>query len=138
LEDFAPAISAADEILKVSPECKNAVLCKARSLARIDQRAEAIETLDTFLQNHPKDRDALLAKGSNLARLGKNEDALSIFEQIVQDHPDDGLAWYNLATSQRSSIMRCALQTSKYRKRHASLGRKIACEFLTWSITSKD
>ncbi len=101
LEDFAPAISAADEILKVSPECKNAVLCKARSLARIDQRAEAIETLDTFLQNHPKDRDALLAKGSNLARLGKNEDALSIFEQIVQDHPDDGLAWYNLATSQR-------------------------------------
>lgn len=101
LEDFERAIAAAEEILNVSPECKSAVLCKARSLARIDQRAEALETLDAFLQNHPQDRDALLAKGSNLARLGKNEEALSIFTQITQDHPEDGLAWYNLATSQR-------------------------------------
>jgi len=91
--NFADAIQAYDEALRLDPEYAAAWKCKGDALDAVGRTSEAMEAYDEAIQLDQNLSSAWYKKGNILYYQGKNDEALRAYEEVIRLDPNFAPAW---------------------------------------------
>lgn len=81
-EKYNVALELADNILRTTPDDKNALLVKAQALAGTWKNDEAIRVFEKVIELYPKEKEAYFQMGVLASNIGRYSQALELFEAV--------------------------------------------------------
>ncbi len=96
-QDYAGALLAAEQALRINPQSMPARMIKARALSETGQAAAALESLQRLLQDYPDNHELRMTYARMLLRERRFEQAQQVFSALIQSRPHDSDLIYTLA-----------------------------------------
>src|SRR5579885_4080 len=95
IKDFDNAIELLEDIIKLQPHNKKAILCKITIEDSCGRLEHAIKSCEKILNFDRSNVETLQRKCIILAKMTRREEAIACFDEILQINPHHMLAWYN-------------------------------------------
>jgi len=94
-KQFAKAIVAIDNAIRLDPTYVEAYMCKGDAFYNLGRHQEALAAFEQAIKHNPKDKFAHNHRGNALYELGLYEEALVAYERAIRLDPNFAEAYFN-------------------------------------------
>lgn len=88
-KNYDASVIAWDEVLKIDPDNKDAMIYKAKCYLNLGKKDDAKKTLGVVIEKHPNQKDAIMLLGEVFERSADLAGALKTYEKLASQYPKE-------------------------------------------------